>query len=233
MLSVKRNVLGLVVGGITLLGVAAPSAWAQKGAAPGGGGAAQPEKKVEKKHEEKASNAAKIGEAAPDFTLTDTDGKTVKLADYKGKIVVLDWFNPTCPVCAMHYKAETIQKTAAKFKDKNVVFLAINSGGKGIPGSGKDENANAKKDWKVAFPVLLDESGKVGHSYGAKTTPHCFVIDAKGTLVYAGATDHGTPGKVGTTNYVEKALEQVIKGETVTTAETKSYGCAVHYGSGT
>jgi peroxiredoxin len=227
MLHVKRSVLGLVVGGLMVVGIAAPSAMAQKGSAPAGAGQPHKEKKAEK------AGAAKIGEAAPDFTLTDTDGKTVKLSDYKGKIVVLDWFNPQCPVCGMHYKAGTIQNTAAKFKDKNVVFLAINSGGKGTPGSDKAENGTAKKNWKVDFPVLLDESGKVGHSYGAKTTPHCFVIDAKGTLVYAGAIDNGTPGKVGTTNYVEKALEQVTKGETVTTAETKSYGCNVHYGTGT
>jgi peroxiredoxin len=227
MLKVKRSVLGLIVGGFTIVGIAAPSALAQKGAAPAA--ASQPDHKDHKKD----AKAAKIGEPAPAFTLTDTDGKTVSLSDYKGKVVVLDWFNPTCPVCAMHYKAGTIQNTAAKFKDKNVVFLAINSGGKGIEGSEKTQNAKAKTDWKVTFPVLLDESGKTGHAYGAKTTPHCFVIDAKGTLVYAGAIDNGTPGKVGTVNYVEKAVEQTLKGETVTTAETKSYGCNVHYGSGT
>ena len=231
----KRNVLGLVVGG-ALLGLAVPSALAQKGGA-AGGGAGQPEHKEKHddkgKHEEKGkAGGAKIGEEAPGFELKDTDGKTVKLSDYKGKIVVLDWFNPECPVCAMHYRGETIQKSAAKFKDKNVVFLAINSTGKETPGSGAERNSGAKKEWKVAFPILLDESGKVGHSYGAKTTPHCFVIDSKGTLVYAGAIDNGSPGKVGTVNYVEKAVEQVIKGETVTTSETKSYGCAVHYTKG-
>ncbi len=228
MMNVKRNVLGLVIGGIALVGVAAPSALAQKGAAPAAAG----HNEHKKDKAEQPSTGAKIGEMAPGFTLTDTSGKTVNLSDYKGKIVVLDWFNPTCPVCAMHYKAGTIQNTAAKFKDKNVVFLAINSGGAGIDGSGKDENAKAKKDWKVEFPVLLDESGKVGHSYGAKTTPHCFVIDAKGTLVYAGAIDNGSPGKVGTVNYVEKALNEVTKGETVSTATSTPYGCGVHYGKG-
>jgi len=230
MLHVKRSVLGLVVGGFTIVGIAAPSAMAQKGAAPAAAG--QPEHKDHKK-DDKGHAGAKVGEQAPAFTLTDTDGKTVSLSDFKGKVVVLDWFNPTCPVCGMHYKAGTLQNTYSKFKDKGVVFLAINSGGKGIPGSDKSENAKAKADWKVAFPVLLDESGKTGHAYGAKTTPHCFVIDSKGTLVYAGAIDNGSPGKVGTTNYVEKALEQVLKGETVTTSQTKSYGCNVHYGSGT
>ena len=180
---------------------------------------------------------AKVGKPAPDFNLPstkniDTLAETVKLSDYKGKIVVLDWFNPTCPVCAMHYKAGTLQNTASKFKGKDVVFLAINSGGKGSDGSGKEENAAAKKNWKVEFPVLLDESGKVGHTYGAKTTPHCFVIDAKGTLVYAGAIDNGSPGKVGSENYVQKAVEQTLRGETVTTSTSKPYGCGVKYGKG-
>lgn len=229
MLKVKRSVLGLVVGGITILGIAAPSVWAQKGAAPTTAG--QPEHKKEKK-EEKAKAGAKIGEQAPGFELKDVNGKAVKLADYKGKTVVLDWFNPECPVCAMHYRGESVQKLAAKYKDKGVVFLAINSTGNGIPGAGAERNTAAKKEWKVEFPILLDEAGNVGKSYGAKTTPHCFVIDSKGTLVYAGAIDNGTPGKVGSVNYVEKALEQTLKGETVSTAETKSYGCAVHYGKG-
>jgi peroxiredoxin len=231
----KRNVLGVLVGG-AILGLALP-AMAQQTGKPGKTPAAaqpehkDPEKKDQPKHEEKGK-AAKIGEAAPAFELKDTDGKTVKLSDYKGKIVVLDWFNPECPVCAMHYRGETIQKAAAKFKDKNVVFLAINSTGAGNPGNGVERNAEAKKEWKVGFPVLLDDSGKVGKSYGAKTTPHCFVIDSKGTLVYAGAIDNGSAGKIGTVNYVEKALEQVLKGETVSTPETKSYGCAVHYAKG-
>src|SRR5215831_7895930 len=141
---VKRNVLGVVIGGAVLV-MAAPSALAQKGAAPASPAASQPEPK----EHAKAGTTAKVGEPAPAFTLTDTEGKTVKLEDYKGKIVVLDWFNPECPVCAMHYKAQPIQKVASKFKDKNVVFLAINSGGQGQAGNGKEKNATAKKDWKV------------------------------------------------------------------------------------
>jgi peroxiredoxin len=226
----KRNVLGLVVGGVTLLGVAAPSALAQDSGKPGKSpapAAAQPGKKTDE-----MTKAAKVGEPAPAFELKDTDGKTVKLSDYKGKIVVVDWVNPGCPVCRMHYKAGTVQNLAAKYKDKNVVFLGVNSTAAGQEGAGADANGKAKKDWKVDFPILLDESGKVGHAYGAKTTPHCFVIDSKGTLVYAGAIDDGSPAGVGKTNYVEKAMDQVLKGETVSTAETKSYGCAVHYSKG-
>lgn len=228
----KNRVLGLAIG-LTMLGIAAPGALAQNSGKPGAAtpaAAGQPEKKEHKndaKHE-----AAKVGEQAPAFELKDLDGKTVKLSDYKGKIVVLDWFNPDCPVCAMHYKANSVQNLAKKFSDKNVVFLAINSGGKGMQGTGVERNASAKKDWNIAFPVLLDESGTVGKAYGAKTTPHCYVIDAKGTLVYAGGIDNGSPGKIGTENYVEKAVEQTLKGETVTTSTSKPYGCAVKYGKG-
>src|SRR5262249_18575230 len=110
-------------------------------------------------------------------------------------------------------------------------FLAINSGGAGQQGNGKAKNAAAKKNWNIEFPILLDESGKVGHTYGAKTTPHCFVINAKGVLVYAGAIDDGEHGNP-TVNYIEKAVEQTLKGETVSTPETKSYGCGVKYGKG-
>jgi peroxiredoxin len=219
----KRNILSLVAGA-AILGLAAPSAMAQSG---------KPEKNEHKEkgeHKQEKKAAAKVGDVAPAFELKDTDGKTVKLSDYKGKVVVLDWFNPDCPVCAMHYKAGTLQNTAKEFAGKDVVFLAINSGAAGKQGSGVDRNASAKKEWKVAFPVLLDESGTVGRSYGAKTTPHCYVIDKAGTLVYAGAIDDGSPGKIGKTNYVEKAVNAVLAGETVSPAETTSYGCGVKYG---
>jgi len=222
----KRNILGVVIG-VAMLGVATPGALAQSSGKPG-----RADKPAASHQEQKVS--AKIGEIAPAFELNDTDGKTVKLSDYKGKIIVLDWFNPDCPVCAMHYRAGTIQNTVTKFADKDVVFLAINSGGAGKQGAGVERNAKAKKEWKVTFPVLLDESGTVGHTYGAKTTPHCYVIDKAGTLVYAGAIDDGAEnhrGQIGTVNYVENALNAVLKGETVSPAETKSYGCAVKYGS--
>lgn len=226
MMKVKSSVLGLVACGL-FFGV--PAAMAQKAGQP-----AAPSTKHDD-HAGHKHDKAEIGHPAPEFTLTDTDGKTVKLSDYKGKVVVIDWFNPDCPVCAMHYKANTVQQTAAKFKDKGVVFLAINSGGKGMQGHGKDRNAKAKTDWKLDFPVLLDESGKVGKAYGAKTTPHCYVIDSKGVLVYAGAIDDGAEnfgGKIGKVNYVEKALNEVLKGETVSTPTTKPYGCGVKYAKG-
>ena len=232
----QRTVLALL-GGIALLG-AAPAAFAQAGnekpkqehkeKQPG----KQDEHKDHKQEGKKdAKAAAKVGQPAPSFQLTDTDGKTHKLADYKGKIVVLEWFNPGCPVVKMHHEKNTTMKdTQAKFKDKNVVWLAINSGAEGQQGYGQEANAEAKKDWSLAYPILLDETGTTGRAYGAKTTPHMFIINEQGTLVYAGAIDNGSGGKVGDVNYVEDALTQVLAKETVSPAETKSYGCPVKYG---
>ena len=183
------------------------------------------------KSEDKQGKLAKIGEAAPGFELTDTDGKTVKLADYKGKVVVLEWFNPGCPVVQMHYGADTMNGTINKFKDKPVAWLRINSGAPGKQGAGKEANATSKKEWNITTPILLDESGKVGRNYAAKTTPHCFVINQDGVLVYAGAIDDGNGGAVGKTNYVAEAVTATLNGETVAKAETKPYGCSVKYGS--
>ncbi|MBX3384957.1 MAG: thioredoxin family protein [Phycisphaeraceae bacterium] len=192
--------------------------------------AKQPDKDA-KKDEKKAQPVA-IGQKAPDFTLTCTDGKQHKLADLKGKIVVLEWFNPECPGIVQHHKtAKTFNDLHKAFKDQGVVFLAINSGAKGKQGHGKELNQRLAKEFEMPFPVLLDESGTVGKAYGAKTTPHCFIIDKDGMLVYNGAIDNGRMGKNGDRNYVREALEQVVKGETVTTPETRPYGCSVKYAS--
>jgi peroxiredoxin len=183
------------------------------------------------KKAEKADAQAKVGEAAPKFTLMSTEGKEVKLEDFKGKIVVLEWFNPECPFVKKHHDLNTtMADTFAKYKDKDVVWLAINSGAEGKQGFGKELNEQARKDWKLGYPVLLDESGKVGKTYGAKTTPHMYVINKEGVLVYAGAIDDNTSAKeAGKVNYVANALDATIKGETVKEAETKPYGCSVKY----
>jgi peroxiredoxin len=124
---------------------------------------------------------AKIGEHAPDFSLKDCEGKTQKLSDYtkQGKIVVLEWFNPDCPFIKLHHEKQTtvvdLNKTYAA---KDVVILSINSSSSGKEGYGKD--ADAKKNWKISWPILIDSDGKVGHMYGAKTTPHMFIIDPVG-----------------------------------------------------
>ncbi len=212
----RRSVFGAAVTTVAALCLSSPAL-------------AQADKEGKPDKAAQADKGAKIGDQAPAFELKDTDGKAVKLSDYKGKIVVLEWFNPGCPIVQMHYNADTMNKTIAKFKDKNVVWLRVNSGGPGQQGNGIEKNNAAKKEWKIATPILVDEEGTVGKAYGAKTTPHCFVINQDGVLVYAGAIDNGNPRKAGDINYVEKAVTQTIAGETVTTAETKSYGCDVKY----
>jgi peroxiredoxin len=178
--------------------------------------------------------AAKVGAPAPDFTLTDTDGKTHALAKYveSGKIVVLEWFNPDCPFVKKHHeKNKTMANTFGAYKGKDVVWLAINSGAAGKQGNGLERNQKARADYGVPYPILLDETGSVGRLYGAKTTPHMFVIQG-GTLVYAGAIDdNASAGTLGETNYVANAVDAVLAGKAVEMADTKSYGCSVKYGA--
>lgn len=178
-----------------------------------------------------SGDGVQIGEKAPDFTLTDTDGKTHKLSDYtkEGKIVVLEWFNPGCPwVVRVHEKSDVMAKTAEANKD-SVVWLAINSGAPGKQGHGKELNAEMKKKWNINYPILLDESGTVGKSFGAKVTPHMFVIAADGTLAYAGAIDDSAKDKIGEPNYVADAIAAVKAGETLKVTTKKPQGCAVKY----
>ena len=183
-------------------------------------------------HGKATKDAAKVGDKAPDFTLTDTSGKTWTLADAtkEGKIVVLEWFNPECPVIVNHHeKNPTFKNMAGEFSGKDVVIVAINSTATGKPGSEKSLNADKAKAWGLDYPVLLDGDSKVARQYGAKTTPHMFVIDKNGTLAYAGAIDNGSAAKVGDTNYVTQAVNELLAGQTVTTAETRPYGCSVKY----
>ncbi len=183
----------------------------------------------------KAAGGAKINEPAPAFTLTDTNGKEHNLAEFKGKVVVLEWTNYECPFVRKHYDSENMQKLQKQMTGQGVVWLSICSSGKGKQGNFPAEKWTALIAEKKAAPtaVLLDESGTVGKTYGAKTTPHMFVIDKEGVLRYAGAIDNKpTPDKndVATAeNYVVAAVEAVLKGEQPTTQETKSYGCPVKY----
>ncbi|MEO1130068.1 MAG: thioredoxin family protein [Planctomycetota bacterium] len=178
---------------------------------------------------------AEIGQPAPIFELADTNGKTHKLSDFteKGKIVVLEWWNPGCPFVVKHHeRMTTMADTAKQFKGDNVVWIKINS----TNSSHKDYGLDKKmmKKWKVDSPVLLDTDGTVGKMYGAKTTPHMYIVDAKGILRYNGAIDShrgwdSYSESDDVTNYVEKALKEIIAGETVTMSETKPYGCSVKY----
>ena len=178
---------------------------------------------------------AKIGEAAPAFTLEDSNGKTHSLSDYMGKIIVLEWINPQCPVCVRVYKSGIIEDTIEKLKslDADLVYLAINSTNSD-KNKGPEENLAFLKEHKIDIPALVDEDGTVGHLYGARTTPHVFVIDAEGVLRYQGALDDdgsGSKAKKGetVTNYAVNALQQIKAGETVAPDSTQSYGCNVKY----
>ncbi|MGQ0720323.1 MAG: thioredoxin family protein [Candidatus Eiseniibacteriota bacterium] len=188
---------------------------------------------VEASKEKAELKLVQVGEAAPDFTLTDLEGKEHHLADYRGKVVVLEWFNPDCPFVKKHHeKNKTMATTSAEFHDKGVVWLAVNSGAPGKQGHGLDRNKKAAEDYGIAYPILLDESGTVGRLYEAKTTPHMYVIDAAGTLVYRGAIDDNpSPGTLGETNYVSKCVAELLAGGNPKAKETKSYGCSVKYSS--
>ncbi|MBX3363187.1 MAG: thioredoxin family protein [Phycisphaeraceae bacterium] len=189
--------------------------------------ASEPEKSATKQ-------VAKVGEKAPNFVLKDLDGKEHELAKYTadGKIVVLEWFNAECPFVKKHHTLnKTMYETHKAFKDKDVVWIAINSGAPGEQGTGVEFNKKAVKDFEMAYPLALDESGKVGRMYGAKTTPHMYVIDRNGILAYAGAIDNNRSARqVGDINYVKDALKALTSGETVATRETEAYGCSVKYG---
>lgn len=183
----------------------------------------------------KAEPKAKIGEKAPTFVLTDIDGKEHDLAAYtkEEKIVVLEWFNPGCPfVQYAHSDEGPLAGAAAKHAIKGVVWLAINSGAPGKQGHGVETNRQAAAKWSMSYPILIDESGGVGQAYGAKTTPHMYVITPEGEIAYRGALDNAPQGKVpaeGSKNYVEAALADLAAGRPVAIAETQSYGCGVKY----
>lgn len=179
--------------------------------------------------------SAKLGVTAPDFELPDLDGKLIKLSSFRGKTVVLEWFNPGCPfVRASHTKGSLVD-TAARHQKNGVVWLAINSGAKGKQGHGVEANLEGKQRFSLPHPILLDETGTVGRAYAAAHTPHMFVIDPKGVLVYRGAIDNSpdaegespTGGKL--INYVDTAVAEVAAGKPVATPETEAYGCSVKY----
>jgi peroxiredoxin len=174
---------------------------------------------------------------APDFTLKDLDGKAVKLADFKGKTVVLEWFNPECPyVKAAHGKGSLVD-TAARQTKNGIVWLAVNSGAPGKQGHGVATNKEGVAKWKMSHPVLIDEDGKVGRAYGATNTPHMYVVNKDGRLVYRGAIDNSPDGEGDSpeggklVNYVDMALADLAAGRPVAIKETKAYGCSVKYGS--
>lgn len=179
--------------------------------------------------------SAVVGQPAPAFSARDTGGKTVNLADFKGKHVVLEWLNPGCPYVRKHYDAKNMQATQKAAADKGVVWLAVNST---APEYG-DYLAPAqlaawmKEQGAAATATLMDEDGKLGRAYGARTTPHMYVIDPQGRLVYAGAIDDKPTSRAsdipGAVNHVNVALAESLAGKPVSTASTRAYGCTVKY----
>jgi peroxiredoxin len=176
-----------------------------------------------------------VGSAAPDFSVSDSKGKNHALSQYKGKYVVLEWFNPECPFVKKHYGSGNMQKLQAEYTGKGVVWLSIDSSAPGAEGSLTSEQAEKKvSEWKTRqTALLLDPEGKAGRAYGAKNTPHMFVISPEGKVIYEGAIDSkATPNPAdisSSTNYVKIALDESLAGKPVTTANTKPYGCSVKY----
>lgn len=181
--------------------------------------------------------AATLGQPAPAFTAVDTAGQRVSLADYRGKTVVLEWVNPGCPYVRKHYGAANMQASQKAAAEKGVVWLAVNSTAPDASDYLPPERMAAwmKEQKAAASATLMDADGKVGRAYGARTTPHLYVIDARGTLVYAGAIDSKPTARAadiaGATNHVNAALADVLAGRPVAVPATQPYGCTVKYSS--
>jgi peroxiredoxin len=179
--------------------------------------------------------SAVVGQPAPAFTATDTNGKPESLADFKGKWVVLEWTNNECPFVGKHYGSGNMQKLQKAYTGKGVTWLSVISSGPGKEGYLDAAKANALTKERGAAPsaVLLDPEGAVGRLYGAKTTPHMFVIDPQGKIVYQGAIDDRPSTDVAdiakAKNYVSAALDEAMAGKPVTTVSSAPYGCAVKY----
>jgi peroxiredoxin len=182
-----------------------------------------------------AAQTATVGQPAPDFSATDTAGKTVKLSDYKGKHVVLEWTNPGCPFVVKHYGSGNMQALQKEFTAKGVVWLSVNSTETGSADYKKPADLAAWMTAQKGTPTatLMDEKGAVGKAYAARTTPHMYIVDPKGTLVYAGGIDSIPSGRVEdiktATNYVRQGLNEALAGKPITAAVTKPYGCSVKY----
>jgi peroxiredoxin len=181
------------------------------------------------------SAAAVPGQPAADFKLTDVTGKPQRLADYRGKYVVLEWFNQGCPFVQKHYESGNMQSLQRKFTERGVVWLAISSTNpKSSDYRDPVRAQGVMKGWQMApSAFLLDEDGTVGRTYGAKATPHMFVVDPKGTVIYAGAIDDTPTWRAEDVktarNHVAAALDEAMGGKPVSQPSTAAYGCSVKY----
>ncbi len=179
--------------------------------------------------------AVKNGEIAPNFTLLSSTKENIKLSDFKGKTVVLEWLNHGCPFVKKHYKSGNMQALQKKYTDQGVIWLSVISSAPGKQGHSTPEQAESdkKKQKSNATAVLIDETGKIGKVYNALTTPHMYIINPKGILVYQGAIDNRPTADLedvkGAKNYVALALEESLKNNKVKIGQTKAYGCSVKY----
>jgi len=180
---------------------------------------------------------ARIGNPAPGFTLTDSNGRSVSLADFKGKTVVLEWTNHECPYVGKHYRGNNMQALQKKWTGQGVVWLSVISSAPGQPGYVSPQQANKLTADRGAAPtaVLFDPTGKVGHAYGARTTPHMYVINGEGVLVYKGGIDDQPTARLqdlkSARNFVDKALSEISQGKPVSVTTSHAYGCSIKYGA--
>jgi peroxiredoxin len=179
--------------------------------------------------------APSVGQPAPEFTLTDSNGQSHNLSDFKGKFVVLEWLNHGCPFVQKHYDGGNMQGLQKEYTGKDVVWLSIVSSAPGKQGNMSPEETNKTKEEKgsAATAILIDEDGTVGKLYDAKVTPELFVINPEGNLIYAGAIDDkksvDAADVAGARNYVKQALDEAMAGKPVSTPQTEAYGCSVKY----
>lgn len=179
--------------------------------------------------------AARVGEPAPDFTATDSNGQVHHLSDYRGKFVVLEWTNRGCPYTRKHYESGNMQRLQQEWTAKGVIWLTVLSSAPGKQGyvTASEENAYLKQENAHPTAALLDPTGALGHLYDAKTSPQMYVINPQGTLIYDGAIDDRPTTDVadiqGAKNYLSLALEEAMAGKSVSTPVTRPYGCSVKY----
>ena len=182
-----------------------------------------------------AQAKVEVGQPAPNFQGTDSQGNTINLSDYKGKIVVLEWSNHECPYVVKHYSGGNMQSLQKETTDQGIVWLTIVSSAKGKQGHTTAQEANSVMKAQGAHSTarILDPSGTIGNLYAARTTPHMFVVDTQGIIAYAGAIDSNSSIKsstiAGATNYVREAVNSLVAGKPVEVASTKPYGCSVKY----